>query len=877
MPLHKPQKMSAPIRWSLFLFFIAISGISLYLPAPPAPGAVGPFLNGVFPETPPGKDGTWELDEPFPNMTFYAPVRILPFPGTDDILILGKRGVIWRVSVEDQSRKTILDFRDRSFGKGDAGAVGIALHPQFGDPSAPEKQELYLFYRTKPEPQRWSELGFNRLSRFKWDPENECFDLNSEEVLIQQYDRSTWHNGGALFFDSEGFLYVSLGDEGPNEHQRTSTQSISGGFFSGILRIDVDNDPSRSHPIRRQPLPPANPPAGWGETFSQGYSIPNDNPWQSPEGEYLEEFFAIGARSPYAMSYDAETGQIWMADVGSRYSEEINLVEKGDNLQWPYLEGSIPIEEHEKPDNLIGNEKPVYFEYDRAFGACVIGGSVYRSTEFPELNGKYIFADYTSNRLMALTQQGSNAPPLLEILVSNLGSQPVDVPRGAGITGVFPLRDGQVFVTVIGDRQDEVPGKIFRLVRNAVVPDPPARLSELGVFTDLESLTPVEGVIPYRVNSPLWSDRAQKRRWIALPNDGSYDTPEEQITFRANEDWDFPEGTVFIKHFDLPVTTDPEGPTRKLETRFFVLGRDNRPYGLTYQWNDEGTEAFLLGGGLSRDLDIYEKGSLLYTQTWDFPSRGQCMSCHNAAANFVLGVKTHQLNGELEYPELGRKMNQLEYFNQIGVFQRDIGRKDRFLRAYAIEDESADLELRVRSYLDANCASCHRPGGVPNLTLDLRLNRPLALQNMVKAPTLSHASRPNQLIVRPGFHESSELWLRDASLDENRMPPIGRNLIDEPYIRALAEWIDNLAEDAGAYRQHTLFPNPSTGWLGIRISDDWQGPFQLTVRTISGQVIQQRSASSNSIHIDLTGQPPGIYLLEITAGQERHVERFVVQ
>lgn len=241
----------------------------------------------------------------------------------------------------NQTKDLILDIGDRSFKLGEAGVTGIVLHPKFGLSNFPDKQEIFIFYRSKPNPDGWSEKGFNRIAKFKWDPSSETFDLNSEEILFQQYDRSTWHNGGGMFFDNDGFLCVSLGDEGMEDFLADSNQKLDGGLFGGIIRIDIDNDPTRSHPIRRQPRVNEAPPAdfaGW-ETFTQGYSIPNDNPWLSPDSTNLEEFYAIGLRSPYSVYFDKETENIWVADVGSDIAEEINKVDYGDNLQWPFREG----------------------------------------------------------------------------------------------------------------------------------------------------------------------------------------------------------------------------------------------------------------------------------------------------------------------------------------------------------------------------------------------------------------------------------------------------------------------------------------------------------------------------------------------------------
>ncbi len=868
--------MLKSIRIFFILLLVIVTSASFDAPPPPPPGAIGPYLNGIFSETTPGAGGAWELEDPMPNLSIVAPLRIIPFPGSSDLLVLSKAGEIWRLSLEGQTQDLVLDIKDRAFKRGEAGTTGLVLHPRFGDPTAPDKQWAFVFYRYKPNPDEWDEIGFNRLAKFKWDSTTNSFDPDSEEILIQQYDRSTWHNGGGMFFGPDGMLYLALGDEGNDEYQAASTQKLTGGFFSGLLRIDIDNDPTLSHPILRQPQANANPPAGWGNSYSQGYSIPNDNPWLSSDGSILEEFFAIGVRSPFSTYYDALEDKIWVSDVGSDKREEISHIEKGDNLQWPFMEGSTVSEVHDKPEFVIGNEKPYYFEYEREQGTCIIGGNVYRGELFPELNGKYLFADYTADKLMALTNTGTNSEPEFETLLSSLGGQPVDLPVDPGITGIFALENGEILITVMAE-ETGVLGKIYRLKAKTYVPDPPALLSELAVFADMENLEIATGIVPYTVNAPLWSDRAVKQRWIAIPNDGTFDSPEERIKFKGKSEWTFPEGTVFIKHFELPLTENPAGETARLETRFFIIGKGGIGYGLTYRWNDEGTDAELMGGGTSRDFDIYEGGTFAFTQTWDYPSRDQCLSCHTDNAKYALGVNTHQLNGELYYPHLGTSMNQLEYFNEINAFDENIGEATNYNKSYYIKDESVDLGVRIRSYLDSNCSSCHRLGGVPTTSMDLRFVMPLELQNLVNLPTKSQASNPNQMIVEPGYHASSELWVRDASMDDGRMPPLSRNIVDEYYIDALAEWIDKLPEDAGSISEFLVYPNPSIGWLSMRMNDDWEGPFHIKIISMSGKIVYRETFESNSVYLDLTKLTKGVYIVEVSADEERQLKRIVLQ
>ncbi|PHI21083.1 hypothetical protein CEQ90_05225 [Lewinellaceae bacterium SD302] len=884
--IDKVQIMINLFKRTLLILIVGLSLLALYptRPVVVTPGAMGPYLNGIFTPEAPGEGLSFTLEDPLPGQTFYGPIRIIPFLGTEDILLLGKRGMVWRINLEDQAAESVLNISDRCFGRGDAGAVGLALHPRFAATDATDDEKvIFIYYRSKPQLDEWSELGYNRLSKFRWDDNAQAFDPESEEILIQQYDRSTWHNGGDLFFGPEdGFLYFSVGDEGHEEFIEDSNQRLDGGFFTGVFRIDVDNNPARSHPIIRQPRPLASPPDGWPETFSQGYSIPNDNPWPSPDGAHLEEYFALGLRSPYTMRYDAETDDIWVADVGAGDMEEISIVERGGNMQWPYKEGTLNFPGFERPDDLIGNEITPILAYDREFGRSITGGEVYRGDKFPGLYGKYLFSDFHSNRLMAIDAVDDGSQPDLLTLVGDLRNEHPDIPSGAGVTGIYPQANGDILITVLGSRMEAIPGKIFRIQQRNPVPEPPARLSDLGVFADMVTLETNSGILPYRTNSPLWSDRALKRRWLILPNDGSFDTSDEQIDFSQTGEWDFPEGSVFIKHFELPLTTDPnvqENQGRRLETRFYIVGPQSS-YGLSYHWNEEGTEAFLANGSDTEDFEVidHETGAVAYVQTWEFPGRAQCSQCHTAAAGFTLGLNTHQLNGELRYPDIGNvPINQLTYLSELGAFRQDIPAPEELPRAFAIEDESAGLDVRVRSYLDANCASCHRPGGITNLGMDLRFNTELPFTNIVNVAASSHNSDPNRMIVRPGSHQDSELWHRDDALDGSKMPPLSKQLRDEPYLEKLAEWIDGLNENAGQSSEDRIYPNPFGNLLSIRLRDDRVGPFEVELYNSNGQRLYQAEFTNRNFRIETGLLPPGVYVVVMSSDGERMSWRVVKQ
>ncbi len=865
-------------RKSIYLACISLCFLLLSLgKGKPPPMPMAPYLDGIFTETAPGEVGSWEVVDAYPDLRLRSPLRIIPFLGEDNYLVLSKLGIVYQVNLATQESKIILDIRDRSFKLGEAGTTGIVLHPEFGNPAAPDKQHVFIFYRHKPSPDVWSELGFNRLSKFTWDPQTAAFDLDSEEVLIQQYDRATWHNGGGMFFGPDGFLYVSLGDEGFEEHQETSTQRLDLSLFSGLIRIDVDNDPTRSHPIRRQPaalLESEWKSPDFEDNYSQGYSIPNDNPWLSPDGSHLEEFYAIGIRSPYSTFYDAMEDEIWLLDVGSDKREEVNKVYKGDNLQWPYKEGELDSDIHAKPTNVIGREKGPLFYYDRSTGNAVIGGGIYRDSKFPSLFGKFLMADFTQNKIMALSATAGQSPEL-EVLIPKITSFGIDLPVKPGISGLYILDNGDILFSVIGEDHTQL-GKILKLKQNVILPDPPEKLSELGVFKDMQTLETEDGIIPYSVNSPLWSDRALKYRWMSIPSEAG-SAEQQQILFNGNDSWTFPEGSVFIKHFELPLTTDPSGSTARLETRFFIVGSGGVGYGLTYQWNEDGTDATLLTVGDQKQFDITEGGQFAFTQTWDFPSRDQCLSCHNDNADYVLGVNTHQLNGTQFYHDLGLEMNQLEYLSDSDILNVNISDASILPKSYNLDEEGVDLELRIRSYLDSNCASCHRQGGIPDVSIDLRLNIPLRFNGTINAQTQSLASDPDRVIIKPGDHSVSELWIRDDSENENMMPPLARNLKDQQYVALLAEWIDGLPEDVGLVDEFVVFPNPSNGNFIIRTSDEWQAASDVIIYSVTGERVLEESYEERTISLQLSDLAAGTYILHIQSGTQEVIEKIVIQ
>jgi uncharacterized repeat protein (TIGR03806 family) len=292
-----------------------------------------------------------------------------------------------------------------------------------------------------------------------------------------------------------------------------------------------------------------------------------------------------------------------------------------------------------------------------------------------------------------------------------------------------------------------------------------------------------DGLIPYDIIVPLWSDGAVKSRWISVPRG--------KIAFAPTGEWVFPKGTVFVKTFELATNETLPDARRRLETRLLVCDTAGGVYGVTYKWRADNSDADLLDTNLEEAITI-TTATGLRTQTWYYPSRQDCLTCHTTNAGLVLGVKTRQLNRNFTFPS-GVTDNELRAWNHAGLFEPAFDEPSlaNFPRLARADDPTRSLQDRARSYLDANCAHCHRPKGTVAY-FDARYDTPLEHQNLIEGHVLIDERIDSPRIIAPNDIWRSILYMRADSVEPFKMPPLAHNEIDAKSMVLLRQWIESL-------------------------------------------------------------------------------------
>lgn len=312
-----------------------------------------------------------------------------------------------------------------------------------------------------------------------------------------------------------------------------------------------------------------------------------------------------------------------------------------------------------------------------------------------------------------------------------------------------------------------------------------ATLSEYGFFVgELKTLSPAEGVIPYQLNSALFSDYAFKARFVKLP-------PGVKAKYNGDDVLDFPVGTALIKNFYYPADfRNPEKDIRILETRLLLHENDGWKT-LPYIWNDEQTEAYLDVAGKNIPVSWTHYDGVIKNISYSVPNMNQCKGCHLRGDKVMpIGPSARQLNGEQNYG--GGVENQLTFWDSHSMIE-GLPALSSVKALTAYDDETAAIDLRARAWLEINCAHCHRTDGpAKNSGLYLLASeKDKRVLGVGKAPVAAGKGSGGRLYgIVPGKPDESILQFRIESTHPGiMMPELGRQLTHTEGVELVRKWI----------------------------------------------------------------------------------------
>ncbi|MFO0902144.1 MAG: PQQ-dependent sugar dehydrogenase [Pirellulales bacterium] len=740
-----------------FLLTLAIVSGASTAAEPTAPRPAWTTSKVVGAPTPPEP---YRIVPAYPRHEFTKPTSLEEIPGTKRMLVTEMSGAIFTFPKDAATAAVALagDLRTligEAAGPGGVSLFDAELHPRFS-----ENRFLYVCYVHPGEPQGPGRRErHTRVSRWTLDQQTAPQLATGSEVVLLTWPAGG-HNGGCLEFGRDGMLYISTGDgSGPNPPDGLTTGQTVDDLLGALLRIDVDRSAN-----------------------GLSYAIPSDNPFVDRAGA-RPEIWSYGLRNPFKFGVDQESNDVFVADNGWETWELIHRAGRGTNCGWPVMEGRAVLRS-EVPVGPTPITPPIK-DHPHTEANSVIGGPVYRGGKLPGLEGAFIYGDYITGTIWSVKPDRDGA---------FVGSTLLDTDQR--IVAFAQGSDGELFVL-----DYDFTGRIYQIVPNDE-PDRsasfPRRLSETGLFAALTPLTPAPGVVSYEVVAPRWVDGARAERFAAVPGESMIRLAGDSAG--GGNAAEYPEGTVLVKHLTLP---RDDGATRMpLETQLLHFERGTwRPY--SYLWNAEGSDAQLVDStGASRPLSAVNATSgerEPLDRTWHVNATNECKLCHNAGPGFVLGFTLEQLaRGSGDAAQLQR----LRDMRVLGPQTPTAVQGER--RLVDPHDAAQSVDDRARSYLHANCAMCHHPGGNAIVSFYLRRDLPFEKLNTNKGTGIGTFGMHDAKIIAPGDPYRSVLMYRMSKLGYARMPYIGSRVVDSRGVALIEQWIRSLPVDAdGAARLST--------------------------------------------------------------------------
>jgi glucose/arabinose dehydrogenase len=337
-----------------------------------------------------------KLQRVFPSLGFDNMTGMYPLPG-GGWLVTEQAGRVQMVNAAGTQASTLLDVRSLVNSGGEEGLLGLAVSPDFASTGT-----FYVYY---------SAANPRRSVITRYSSSSGVGAPGSAQVILEVAQPFSNHNGGQMVFGPDGYLYIGLGDGGSRLDPQGNGQN-AGTLLGSILRIDVRGS-------------------------GAAYRVPVDNPFVGQQGA-RGEIWAYGLRNPWRFSFDSETGDLWVGDVGQNTLEEVDVVTKGGNYGWNVMEGSQCL--GGGSCDRSGKVPPIV-DYPTGGGNCAVtGGFVYHGDAVPALRGAYVYGDYCSGRIWALRWDGTQMTENAQLASA-----------GFGISSFAQGRNGEIYALEYGD------------------------------------------------------------------------------------------------------------------------------------------------------------------------------------------------------------------------------------------------------------------------------------------------------------------------------------------------------------------------------------------------------------------------------------------
>jgi uncharacterized repeat protein (TIGR03806 family) len=700
------------------------------------------------------------ITEPvFPSLKFQQCLELTAIPGSNRLLVVEQAGKVFTFPNQPDiaTADLVVNFAEQI--PGVQQVYSLTFHPDFQ-----QNRYCYVCYIKGDNDPEGTHVARFRMT----DADPPTIDVTTETTMLTW--RSGGHNGCCLKFGPDGCLYISTGDAAPaNPPDTMKTGQDLSDLLSSILRIDVDHADAEKN-----------------------YRIPADNPFVDLQGT-RGEVWAYGLRNPWRMSFDRVTGDLWVGDVGWELWEMLYRVERGGNYGWAVMEGrqSTNPEWPRGPSPIL----PPTIDHPHTESSSITEGLTYYGARLKELHGTHVYGDYDTGKFWGFRYVNGDVVDHRELADTT-----------HRVVSFGEDHQGECLIL------DHIAGTIHRLAPN---PQPdqsqtfPRKISESGLFASMEEQTPAAGVMPYSINAELWSDDADAERFVAVPH---------ELSIKAEGSaWTFPTDSVLVRTLSLEMHRGDPASRRRIETQILHYdGIDWMPY--TYQWNDEQTDASLVGAtGTENTFEIMDPEATggKRAQTWRFAGRAECQRCHNRWSGPALAFNTPQLNKDLDLG--GKSHSQIDLFAQIGLLEQPVAAENRPKLA-SPGNMSATLDDRARAYLQVNCAHCHRMHSGGAVLSLMHYDVPLDKTNMV-------GMRPSQgtfgiyaaQVIAPRDPFRSIMLYRMAKFGGGRMPHIGSLEVDRDGIDLISQWIEQMpaesAPDAISHESTARLRNDETAAL----------------------------------------------------------------